>query len=177
MIKYNQMKIEDASHLREIDRSEYIDHTYKMINGVLTAIPESGHECPSWNDAMLNGLESRFVFELQNGGTAIGAYDDNKLVGFGVLAHLFRGEYKDQLQVDLMYVSRNYRRQGIGTTILQQLSHLAKNKGAKSLYISSTETRSAVSFYMSQGGRLAQKVDDELFEKEPADIHMVKELD
>lgn len=75
-----------------------------------------------------------------------------------------------------MYVSREYRRQGIGTRILNQLSDEAKKRGAKNLYISSTETRSAVTFYKSNGSKLTNELDSELYEKEPKDIHMIKEI-
>jgi GNAT superfamily N-acetyltransferase len=93
-----------------------------------------------------------------------------------VLAHQFRGKEHNQLQLDLMYVSRAYRRQGIGTRILSFLSEEARIRGAQSLYISSTETRSAVSFYQSQGSEVTGELDVELYTKEPKDIHMVKEL-
>lgn len=94
----------------------------------------------------------------------------------GVLAHQYRGRERNQLQIDLMYVSRTYRRQGVGKRILSQLSEEAKKRGAQYLYISSTETRSAVSFYRSQGSQIASEMDQELYDKEPKDIHMIKEL-
>lgn len=56
------------------------------------------------------------------------------------------------------------------------LSEEARRRGARSLYISSTETRSAVSFYQSQGSEMTGEVDKELYTKEPKDIHMIKEL-
>jgi ribosomal protein S18 acetylase RimI-like enzyme len=97
-------------------------------------------------------------------------------VGFGVLADKFRGRENNQLQIDLMYVTREYRRQGIGRQILDLLSKVAIEKGAKYLYISSTETESAVKFYTSCGSTITSEVDEELFEKEPYDIHVLKKL-
>jgi len=176
MIVIKNMKIEDVTKLKEIDRSEYIELIYKVNDGELTEILDNSHECPNWTDEILKEIEERFIYELKNGGLALGAYDQEKLVGFGVLAHKFRGESDNQLQIDLMYVSRGYRRKGIGTRIFQEISIEAKSRGAKYLYISSTETRSAVSFYKNNGSRLTQQVDIELFEKEPNDIHMLKEL-
>nr|WP_279538008.1 GNAT family N-acetyltransferase [Paenibacillus turpanensis] len=90
-----------------------------MDNGQLIEVNNIGHECPNWSNQMLKEIESRFAYELENAGFAIGAYDNEKLIGFGVLAHMFRGQSNDQLQVDLMYVSRSYRRKGIGTRILE----------------------------------------------------------
>jgi GNAT superfamily N-acetyltransferase len=113
---------------------------------------------------------------LSNGGKAYGAYDGDKLVGFGVLAHQFRGKEKNQLQLDLMYVSRNYRRQGIGSRIFHELSQVAMQRGASQLYISATETESAVGFYSNLGSTIASEVDEELLRKEPRDIHMTRNL-
>jgi GNAT superfamily N-acetyltransferase len=175
MITYQVMTEEQVDKLKEIDRSEHIDLIYEMQNGEMIEL-RAPHECPSWDEDLLHEMEGRYLLELRNGGMAIGAFDADTLVGFGVLAHQWRGEQQDRLQIDLMYVSRNYRRQGIGTQIMQTLAEEAKRRGAKYLYISSTETRSAVSFYKSNGSQLTKDVDPELFKKEPKDIHMVVEL-
>jgi GNAT superfamily N-acetyltransferase len=175
MITFQILNEEDVNQIDEIDRSEYIDLIFEMKNGQLIEI-EQDHECENWDQEFLEKIKNRFVFEVQQGGYAVGAFSGRKLVGFGVLAHKFRGENMDRLQVDLMYVSRGYRRQGIGRRIMNELSEEARRRGAKYLYISSTETRSAVSFYRSQGCRITEEIDQELFEKEPKDIHMIKEL-
>jgi GNAT superfamily N-acetyltransferase len=169
------MTPDHVNKLKEIDRSEHIDLIYETQNGRLV---ESGadHECPNWNEELIKELQERFSYELSHGGIAIGAFDNDTLIAFGVLAHKFRGALQDQLQVDLMYVTRNYRRQGIGTRILDRLGNEARIRGAKYLYISSTETRSAVSFYRNNGSHLSESVDEELFRKEPKDIHMIIEL-
>ncbi|WP_213533735.1 hypothetical protein [Paenibacillus sp. J45TS6] len=59
-------------------------------------------------------IGTRYCFKRSNNvthssyiaGAAIGSFDGERLIGFGVLAHRFRGKNQDQLQVDLMYVSR-----------------------------------------------------------------------
>lgn len=175
MFIFKEVGIEEAEHIRHIDRSERIERLYKLEDGELKE-ETAGYECSNWGEDDYVEMISRFKHELTNGGTAYGAYDREKLVGFGVLGYKLRGKDKDQLQVDLMYVSREYRRMGIGKKIMELLSEAAKIRGAKYLYISSTETDSAVNFYSSLGSRLTKEVDKELFEKEPLDIHMVKKL-
>ncbi|MFS0838763.1 GNAT family N-acetyltransferase [Paenibacillus sp. 1P03SA] len=175
MISIVRMKLEDSFKIRDIDRSETIERIYTYKNEVLEET-KTDHECSNWEEEDYSSIISRYERELQNGGTAFGAYDGATLVGFGVLANKFRGREKDRLQIDLMYVSRNYRRQGIGRRIMDELSKAAIDKGAKYLYISSTETESAVNFYRSCGSAITPEVDEELFEKEPCDIHMVKRL-
>lgn len=176
MISYHHMSLDMAVKLGEIDRSETIDKVYEIDGGKLSET-DVHYECSNWDEMELNQIKERFSFELRNGGIAIGAFAGELLAGFGVLGHKFMGPGLDQLQVDLMYVSRNFRKQGIGTTILQMISAEAKIKGANYLYISSTETGSAVSFYMRNGGKIAGIVDDDLFRKEPGDIHIIKLLD
>ncbi len=175
MINYLIMTQEHAVKLKEIDRSEHIDLIYEMRDGKLAEV-SANHECPNWNEDLVTELQDRFLFEIRSGGFAIGAFDGTALVGFGVLAHKFRGMNKDRLQVDLMYVSRSYRRRGIGTRIMEELSAEARRRGANYLYISSTETRSAVSFYTSAGSQITDEIDEELFNKEPLDIHMIRRL-
>jgi len=175
MIAYRTMTLDEVAKLKEIDRSEHIELIYKMNDGLVVETPMD-HECPNWSEDLLREIQERFHVEISSGGLAIGAFDGDSLVGFGVLAHKFRGKDLDQLQIDLMYVTRNYRRQGIGTRIMHELSTEARKRGAGYLYISSTETKSAVSFYKYNGSRLAEEIDEELFNKEPEDIHMIKKL-
>lgn len=175
MITFQIMSQDQVNRLSEIDRSEYIDIIYEIRNGEMIEV-ESGYECPTWTEEMMEEIQQRFLFEIDNGGLAVGAFEEDKLIGCGVLAHQFRGRDLNRLQVDLLYVTRNYRRQGIGTRIINQLSEEAKRRGAKYLYISSTEIRSAVSFYKSKGSQLTNEIDEELYNKEPKDIHMIIEL-
>lgn len=165
----------DTERITDIDRSERIEFTYQMVNGMLEKV-ENPHDCPNWRPQDIMAMTSYLKHEIENGGRAVGAFDEEKLVGFGVLAHKFRGEEKDQLQISLMYVSRYYRRQGIGTLIMNMLSQEAVKRDAKYLYISSTETKSAYHFYESCGIEITEVIDKELFELEPKDIHMIKKL-
>ncbi|PZD97264.1 GNAT family N-acetyltransferase [Paenibacillus sambharensis] len=175
MIIYRELTMDDAEKLVEIDRSEHIDFTYELRNGEVVEVP-AGHQCPNWDVDQVRELINRYKLELGLGGKAFGAFDNGVLAGFAVLGHKFRGKKTDQLQVDLMYVSRTYRRQGIGTRLLEEIGQEARRRGAASLYISSTETASAVGFYRSNGSELADDIDEELFRLEPLDIHMIKKL-
>ncbi|KIO77461.1 GNAT family acetyltransferase [Pedobacter lusitanus] len=176
MITYRQLTIGMAGRLTEIDRSEFIDVLYHLKEDKLKETG-AGYEYSGWTDKELKEIQQQYRFELSSGGMAVGAFDKDLLVGFGVLGHRFMGEKLDQLHVDLLYISRNYRRQGIGTELLKMISTEAKNRGAAYLYISSTETSSAVSFYRKNGSDITKAVDQDLFSKEPDDIHMIKKLD
>ncbi|MDN5284520.1 MAG: family N-acetyltransferase [Mucilaginibacter sp.] len=174
-IVYRLMDLSITGRLGEIDRSETIDLTYEMDQGTLLET-ETHMECLSWSTDDLKEIQEQYRLELTKGGMAIGAFAGETLVGFGVLGHQFVGPDHDQLPVQLMYVSRNFRRQGIGTRILEMIGDEAGKRGAKYLYISATETQSAVSFYFSNGSNVLDVADKELLKKEPKDIHMSKKL-
>ncbi|WP_138493858.1 GNAT family N-acetyltransferase [Paenibacillus pinistramenti] len=176
MIIVREMKLEESALLSQIDRSEYIGKIYRQTaSGVEES--EAGHECGTWDEASLQKLKQRYEEELQAGGKAFGAFEDGLLVGFGVLAHKFRGKDRDRLQLDLMYVTRSHRRMGLGRRIMDEIKKEAVRRGARYLYISSTETESAVHFYRHSGSVPADEIDQELFALEPEDIHMVLKLD
>jgi len=90
---------------------------------------------------------------------------------------MLRYELSDTVaQLALLHVSRAYRRQGIATRLFQEACRLARGDGAEELYVSATPSESAVGFYRSQGCRLAEQVNEELYAEEPEDIHMIKTL-
>jgi len=174
-LQYRKLTPQDANRLSDIDRSELIERMYAATDGALSSTSVR-IESPAWDERTTREMIERFAGELLAGGTAFGCFDGERLVGFGVLSGAFRGEARERLAVDLMYVSRSHRRRGIGTRILRELAAVAADRGAKELYISSTETESAVNFYRNNGGEVTRNVDPELFEKEPNDIHMVMKL-
>lgn len=175
MISYHTLTIDFFDRLSEIDRSEFIDKVYEMRAGELQQ-KDITEEYLGWSTAELKEIQEQYRYELTRGGLAIGAFNEDILVGFGVLGHRLMGENLDQLHVDLMYVSRDFRRKGIGSEILNRMGTEAKSRGAAYLYISSAETNSAVSFYRKNGSAVTEAVDALLFNKEPKDIHMVKKL-
>lgn len=134
-----EMKLEEAERIKEIDRSERINLIYENSNKGLKEV-RTDQECPTWNTRELDQLLERFRIEITEGGIAYGAFENECLIGFGVLCHKLRGKNKDRLQIDLMYVTRNFRRKGIGKQLINELSKEAINRDAKFLYISSTET-------------------------------------
>ncbi|MBW7459589.1 GNAT family N-acetyltransferase, partial [Paenibacillus sepulcri] len=65
---------------------------------------------------------------------------------------------------------------GIASRFMRLMEEQARAQGARYLYISATETESAVSFYQSLGSAPTEHIDDELFMLEPEDIHLLKSL-
>lgn len=174
-IHYFTLTAEDVDKLARIDRSETVRYLLEMENGKPVQKPVD-LEVPGWTAEERNAIRERFVHELHEGGYAVGAFHGDALVGFGVLTGRLFGPENNYLKLDLMYVSRSHRGQGIGGTLLGFLGDEARNAGAAYLYISSTETLGTVSFYQNNGAEHMHTPDPELFKKEPKDIHMLLKL-
>jgi GNAT superfamily N-acetyltransferase len=134
------------------------------------------HEAPRWDEQYAAKLAAQLEPKLAAGGTFLGAFDGEQLAGVAVLGGEFIGEHANQLEIAFLYVSRPFRRQGVAKRLMDELATRARARGAKELYISATETESAVGFYLDYGCRLAERVDPELFRLEPTDIHFTRTL-
>jgi ribosomal protein S18 acetylase RimI-like enzyme len=134
------------------------------------------HEAPRWSDEYVAKLVAQLEPKLGDGGVFLGAFDGDVLAGVGVLGGRFLGLSLNQLEVAFLHVSRAYRRRGIARRLMDELADRARRRGAEELYISATESESAVGFYLSYGCRLAERVDPELYRLEPDDIHFTLNL-
>ena len=175
MIEVRQLKKSEIRKIAEIDRSEHVTLGYVYKDGKLDPEKVNWH-VPRWPREGPRGVEARIermTRILEEGGVMLGAFDGDLLLGIAGL----RYNLTDTMaQVTTMFVSKDYRRQGIAARLTAEVFRLAREGGAKELYVSATPSESAVGFYRSQGFRLAEKVNKELYALEPEDIHMIKTL-
>jgi hypothetical protein len=114
MITYRQLDISEVGKIAEIDRSEHIILNYRSINGSLEEFPVDW-QVPRWHSTGEGGHSVAVRVKgignlLRHGATMIGALDGDLLVGFAVICYRLR---EDMAQLDALFVSRAYRRQGI----------------------------------------------------------------
>lgn len=169
------MDSHEIDEIRNMDRSEIIETIYYFRNGKLEKKQEF-HDVPGWNKKQLSKNIAKLKKLYKRSGTFIGAFENEQLVGIGVLETTFMGDNYDTLQLVFLHVSKSFRKQGIGTDLVKRLCTIAIQKGAKKLYISATPSENTVNFYLNRGSKLAKKVDKELYEEEPEDIHLELEL-
>jgi GNAT superfamily N-acetyltransferase len=167
----------EASKIGEIDRSEEISLGFFYRDGKLVS-EKVDWQVPRWTadaegdfnvDRRIEDLRVR----LETGDIGLGAFDGERLAGYIVLHENLTAE---MAQLAELFVSRTYRKQGIASQLTDRVVQLAKDGGARKLYVSAVPSGSAVRFYMSQGFRLAEKVHPDLYALEPEDIHLVKTL-
>lgn len=177
-MEYRFLKRGEIERLREIDRSEVIEQLYSANNGRLELINEFYDVKNEWwiNEEVKKILLPRLYDLFDRGGIIIGAFEGTEISGMVALESKFIGKYKDQLKLDILFVSKKYRKIGIGKNLMNLAIEKAREKGAPKLYISATPSQNTVDFYLSLGCKLATEIDNELFELEPEDIHLGLEL-
>ena len=155
-----------------IDRSEVHDHIYKVVEGRLILVP-AYFEIPGWRPDAAEKMTPVLLDCFDRGGTFLGVFDGEALIGVGVLESARVGRASDQVQLAYLYVSRAYRGRGVGTQLFEATSPFAREAGANALYVSATPTENTVHFYLNRGCVLAPDPDPRLLAAEPEDIHLL----
>lgn len=168
---YRLLNKEEIKRVGEIDRTEIIEYIYYYKEGKLELVKEFceikkwSHEQEQIHISSLNDIYDR-------GGIIFGAFDESNIIGIISLDNEFFGRNKDQLNLAGLWVSKHYRKMGVGKTLVELGKEKAKEMGAKKLYVSATPSHNTVNFYMNRGFELAKEVIEKLYELEPEDIHM-----
>jgi GNAT superfamily N-acetyltransferase len=118
-------------------------------------------------------FESRWRTFLPDAGTALGAFEGGRLVGIATLRRRVRPGI-DQLEA--LFVDRAHRRRGVGSLLIDRIVAVARDGGARTLYVSATPSESAVGCYRSRGFRPTDAPISELLALEPDDVHMTLAL-
>lgn len=155
-----------------IDRSEMIDRIYELQDGRLVLQPHHFH-ARGWPPGAAEETTPRLYACFDRGGSFYGCFDGDRLIGMAALDTQWLGPDRDLLQLEMLHVSHGYRKQGVGTALFEQARVVARDRGAKGLYISATPSENTIHFYQRFGAVLTPEPDPELFALEPEDIHLV----
>lgn len=170
-MKYRLLKQDEIKKISEIDRTEIIEYIYYYKEGKLDLVQESW-EIPNWSSEQEQNHISSLTNLFLRGGFIFGAFDGSNLVGIISLDNEFISRTNDQLNLAGLWVSKDYRKMGVGITLIEIVKTKAIELGARSLYVSATPSQNTVNFYMNRGFELAKEVNKRLYELEPEDIHM-----
>jgi predicted N-acetyltransferase YhbS len=155
----------------QIDRREIVQNVYYLENGGLVLKPDYV-DILGWPPGEAE-LYTPILFDCYDrGGTFWGAFEHETLIGVAILESKFISSRQNTLQLKFLHVSRDYRKQGIASTLFRLAIEKAKTFGAKKLYISATPSENTVNYYLRLGCVLATEIDPKLFALEPEDIHL-----
>jgi predicted N-acetyltransferase YhbS len=158
-----------------IDRSEVHHHIYELRGGQLVRTSKY-FEIPGWRPDAVEKETPVLLDCFDRGGTFLGVFDVETLIGIGVLESARVGRARDQMQLAYLYVSRAYRGRGVGIQLFDAAVSCAREAGANALYVSATPTENTVDFYLNRGCALAPEPDPRLLAAEPDDIHLIYRL-
>lgn len=167
----------ELSRVGEIDRSEHIDLLYEQRGTQLIERP-GDWSSPAW-DATGTGEHSvqahRRALEhyADAGGVVLGAFAGRRLLGIGAVVPHLRPELA---QLAFLHVSAEFRATGVGSSLCDELELIARTAGSSAIVVSATPSQNTVRFYRGRGYEPMAEPLPELFELEPEDVHLRKEL-
>jgi GNAT superfamily N-acetyltransferase len=172
MIEMREVARGELTRAYAIDDSDDGDVLYLVTGAGLQAAPLEWHRprrtVERWNQSI-----AQWEAILDQGGVVYGALHGDLLVGVAVLRPRLTAA---RAQLQSLFVSRAYRRQGVARRLVGAVEQRARAGGARELYVSAMPSVPAVGFYLAHGFRLAAEVDPDLFAQEPEDIHLIKPL-
>ena len=172
MIEIRELARGELTRAYDIDDSDDGDVVYVLAAGRLTATPAERYR-PRRTPERWNQFITSWERILDEGGAVYGALLGDLLVGVAVLRPRLTAA---RAQLQSLFVSRAYRRQGVARRLVGEVERRALASGARELYVSAVPSVPAVGFYLAHGFRVADEVDPDLFAQEPEDIHLVKPL-
>ena len=170
-IDYRDLEAHEAALLATIDRSEFIDGTYRATNGKLE-LDATSMQVPTWAGAEFADYVSRLQVLMNSGGRVFAAWDERALAGIGSLDTSGVGGDRAVMKLDMLYVNAEHRGRGIGRALTELVAQRARSLGATALYISATPTRRTVEAYLRMGARVLEVPDPKSLALEPEDIHL-----
>lgn len=166
----------DLARIGEIDRSERIDSVL-VQRGAELEERRGDWSAPTWTDGdgpHSVGAQVRFCEgHLDAGGSALGAFSDDRLAGIGVVRPGLRPGIA---QLAYLHVSRELRGRGVGAALVDGLELIAREAGDVSMVVSATPSENTVRFYAGRGYAPMAEPLPELLVLEPDDVHLAKAL-
>ena len=176
-VEFRRLHPTELSRVGEIDRTEQINVLYEQ-RGTELVEQRGNWNASAWDrdghgkhsvEAQVHALQ----YHVDKGGIALGAFGSGRLVGIGVVVpHIRPGT----AQLAFLHVSAPSRATGIGSRLSEQMEQIARSAGDSHMVVSATPSENTVRFYLGRGFQPIADPVDELFEKEPEDVHMRKVL-
>jgi GNAT superfamily N-acetyltransferase len=148
-----------------------IENIYRLENGALVLHPHH-FDARGWPPGEAENYTPILIECFDRGGWFHGLFEGDAIAGVAVLDSKRIGKRDDRLQLQFLHVSNAYRKRGLGARLFEMARSIARERGAKRMYISATPSENTIHFYMRLGCEIASEPDPELLAREPEDIHL-----
>ena len=176
-VEVRRLDSTELTRVAEIDRTERIDVQFEQHGTVLVARHGTWSSKPWDSDGDGEHSVAAQVRMLEDyvakGGSTLGAFDGERLVGMGAVVPHFRPGIA---QLAYLMVTAPSRATGVGSRLCEQLDEIAREAGDSDMVVTATPTENTVRFYLGRGFEPMAEPFAELFELEPFDVHMRKRL-
>lgn len=167
-----QLTRNEIPQVWEIDRTELIEKLYVLENDQLV-LSNQRFDMKGWPEGEAEHYTPILLESADRGAPFWGVFENGRLLAATSVDPKWQGQEGNLLQLSFLHVSHQQRGKGLGRILFDYCVEYAKKRGAKGLYISSTPSENSVNFYQKMGCRLCLTPDQELYEREPEDIHLV----
>jgi GNAT superfamily N-acetyltransferase len=161
----------DIERLPEIDRSEVSEQRYEVRDGALVLFDEHV-ERSRWTQEYYDARLPRLYASVDHDGCGWSVFWNDRLAAISVLDGRWIGAGLDMLDLTFIHVTRELRGSGVGGELVDRTAALARARGAKRMYVSASNSRKTVDFYLRRGMQLAAPPDPALHAIGPTDIHL-----
>ena len=169
-IDYRNIELNDAYKINEIDASTYIENAWRDVDGEKQLVAINYHEDGYPND--INEHVDALKNTIINQGFALGAYLDNIMIGFVTLNKEIFGKTAKYVLLDQLFVSKSYRKLGIGKRLLEFSINKAKTWSVDKIYICAGSSEDTIAFYYAMGCHIATEINEVLSAEDPRDIQL-----
>jgi GNAT superfamily N-acetyltransferase len=153
-------------------RHEVVERAVVVRDGRLVDV-EDRYELADWDDAKRREICDRVADCLATGGGAWGARAAGSLVALASVDARPVGGDPAVMSLDLLHVSAPWRGRGLARALTERAARFAAELGARTLYVSASNSERTVAVYRRFGAVLADPPDPTWFAREPFDVHLL----
>lgn len=167
---YRKLAVEDCQCINEMNPSQYIGKAWRKVNGKHQLVEINYHDLdwPNGYEYHYNNLRETII----NEGSAIGAFDNNRLLGFATINREFFGEKYNYVLLDQLFITLECRGKGIGKKLFMLSVDVAREWKADKIYICAGSAEETIAFYFAIGCKEAVEINKELYESDPRDYQL-----
>lgn len=163
MIYYKKLQFDDlhSDCFVSFHHDQHWENQWVKLNGKWALISIKGSR--SWSLEKRIWMSKYIREQIENGGFAIGAFHNKKIIGFIAVDGKIIDSYAN---LTLLFVDDSFHRNGIGKSLVKQACFESAMMGAKKLFISAIPSETTISFYFSVGCKDAETIIREFVDTE-----------
>ncbi len=104
-----------------------------------------------WNTEKKSWIAKYMCQQIERGGITLGAFCYEHLIGFCCVDGMVSGNSAKYANLTMLFVDDNWKRNGIGSLLLQEARKHAIKLGAEKLFISAIPSVETIAFYLKMG--------------------------